>query len=52
MESEDKMYVLKRNNERVPIKFDSITRRNEKIVKLLNLDIDCGKLNSKGNHCL
>lgn len=41
------MFVVKRNGDKVPIKFDSITRRNEKIAKLLNLNIDCGKLSQK-----
>jgi ribonucleoside-diphosphate reductase alpha subunit len=47
LSDDEKMYVIKRNNERVPIKFDSITRRNEKIVKELNLNIDCAKLSMK-----
>lgn len=47
MENEDKMFVIKRDGNKVPVKFDSITRRNEKIAKLLNLNIDCGKLSQK-----
>jgi len=41
------MHVIKRNGERVPVEFDSITRRNEEIAKALELKIDCGQLSQK-----
>ena len=47
MDQQDKMYVIKRDGSKVPILFDSITRRNEKITKLLNLNIDCACLSQK-----
>lgn len=47
MSTEEKMFVIKRNGERVPIKFDSITRRNEEICEKLKLNIDCGNLSQK-----
>lgn len=45
--SQEKMFVIKRNGEKAPVKFDSITKRNEQICKDLKLDIDCGKLSQK-----
>ena len=41
------MYVIKRNGERVDVKFDEITQRNLEIANELKLDIDCGKLSQK-----
>jgi ribonucleoside-diphosphate reductase subunit M1 len=46
-DNEEQMFVIKRDGSKVPIKFDSITRRNEKISKLLNLNVDCAKLSKK-----
>jgi len=45
--NDEKMCVVKRNGKKVPISFDSITRRNEEIVRKLNLNVDSAKLSQK-----
>ena len=47
MDNDAQMYVIKRDGKRENIKFDSITKRNEKLANLLNLKVDLGKLSQK-----
>lgn len=35
-----KMYVVKRNGKKAPLRLDEITKRNEELTKLLSIDID------------